>query len=164
LQLLLEGGLVVDNHRGRHGEPLTVRWHWVGGSLRINLSGELDADGGQRLAGCIDTATAVTPRLDRAQVDLTELSFVDLAGLRALAAACQRLQVASRALGLYGAPDRLLRLMQATGVTVPGLVQPLPPKPQPHLLDAASPTTRASTRDRPSTEKWPIHHRARSST
>jgi anti-anti-sigma factor len=123
------------------GQPLTLRWRREQGWLRIALNGELDTDGVAHLVDCIDTACAVSPRLDAVQVDLVQLSFVDLRGLRGLAAACRKLEQVADSLQVSGASEQLRRLVQISHLTIPGLIEPVPARPRSqNMLSVAAQT------------------------
>lgn len=162
-QDLRPAGLAMNNKvNSEVWQPFTLRWSWEDGSLRITLKGELDLDGVARLADCIDTASAVSPRLDAVQVDLGELSFVDLGGLRGLAAACRKLQQVADAVQVSGASDQLLRLAQISHLTIPGLAEVGASRHRPdEIVSVASRPSAQRDPGDPSAKGWAARRHAR---
>jgi anti-anti-sigma factor len=145
-----------DSINSREAQSFTLSWEWEDGSLLVVLKGELDLDGVAGLADGIDTACAVSPRLDAVDVDLAQLSFVDLSGLRGLAAACLKLQHVADALQVRGASDQLLRLLHISHTTVPGLAEPVPLRPRSHKMPNVASGTRDLSTEAPQTAPWTL--------
>jgi anti-anti-sigma factor len=83
---------------------------WGSGPVIVRLLGELD------IAGLDDLAAALAPRGDSTLVvDLTELRFVDAAGLRALITHLDALRSRARVRGPVQRP--VARLLELTGMT-----------------------------------------------
>ncbi|MEV6596955.1 STAS domain-containing protein [Actinoplanes sp. NPDC051346] len=80
--------------------------------ITFTLTGELDRISGQPLAELLDTATDGS--IGCIDVDITQLSFVDLAGLRVLLLAYRRGARRGVVLRLRDPQPHILRLLQAT--------------------------------------------------
>jgi anti-anti-sigma factor len=82
--------------------------------------GELDIAGVGRLTACVDDMTTMWPNPTAVRVDLSRLSFVDVVGLRALAHACQRLEVVADSFELSGINQTVERAMLVANIHLPG--------------------------------------------
>lgn len=86
----------------------------VGGTTVVELHGDLDIRAALSLRACLDELTdAVRPDL---VVDLSEVSFVDCAGLGPLCRARRRALERHGRLRLVTDDDRILRLLRGTGL------------------------------------------------
>jgi anti-anti-sigma factor len=83
--------------------------------------GELDLSGVETVERSVEALLTVRPRPDRLVVDLHELRFVDVVGLRALVNACWRLQRIGpmEVLGVQPAVRRVLDLANVSLRPVP---------------------------------------------
>jgi anti-anti-sigma factor len=108
------GQLLADS------EPLGVSFHRAGGRVRVTISGEIDFDVAERLYATVANGLDV-PGLQRVEVDLREVGFLDCAGvwallrLRADAVAagytfvvCDPIPIVRRVLKVTEALDRLV--------------------------------------------------------
>jgi anti-anti-sigma factor len=86
---------------------------------RVALVGDLDVTAVSCLQDWARSFTAGRPP-GTVHLDLSDLGFVDAAGLRALAAACALLEKRCAALELTGLPGTLHRLADLTGTRLPG--------------------------------------------
>jgi anti-anti-sigma factor len=90
-----------------------------GRDAQVALAGDLDITA----VGCLeDWARSFTagPPPGAVRLDLSDLVFVDMAGFRALAAACGLLQRRCAAVGLTGRPESLNRIADLTGTDLLG--------------------------------------------
>ncbi len=78
------------------GTAFAVRSVWTPPRVFVYLTGELDAGGTEILARCVQRVVTAQPPAQQVTVDLHDLSFVDLVGVRALCDAWSRLGAASR--------------------------------------------------------------------
>jgi anti-anti-sigma factor len=87
---------------------------------RLIVIGELDLSGVATVEGCVDALVAVRPRPSRVMVDLHELRFVDVVGVRTLVKACWRLRRVGtlEVLGIQPSVQRVLDLAGLTLFTV----------------------------------------------
>jgi anti-sigma B factor antagonist len=83
------------------------------GQVVVALSGEVDATNAEDSAALIATVAARVPWLI---VDLTGLTFIDCAGLRALAAAARQARQAGGGLVLAAPAPLVLRMFDLTGL------------------------------------------------
>jgi anti-anti-sigma factor len=74
---------------------------------RLRLAGELDMCGVHSLSHAVDRIIAAAPAVGAVTADLGGLSFVDVAGGRALLQACQRLRDADLTVTVTGEQDRV---------------------------------------------------------
>ena len=84
------------------------------GTVRLHVSGELDAHSAPEFAEAFEPAVAAAAVVE---VDLTDVPFVDSSGLAALLAARQRLEGAGGSLVVTAASAAALRLFELTGVS-----------------------------------------------
>jgi anti-sigma B factor antagonist len=96
-----------------HPTGLHIRVQHGADRCTITLTGELDAISGPRLAELLNTATTSGVRC--IEVDLTHVSFVDLAGLRVLVAAHRRAAHRRVVLLLRHPQPHIRWLLQTTG-------------------------------------------------
>ena len=83
---------------------------------RVVPRGDLDVVSGPRLAGALDATGLDGDAGAAVTVDLTDVGFVDSAGLRALLRLQDRLQAQGHELHLEAVDDRLHRLLEITGL------------------------------------------------
>ncbi|HMC40289.1 MAG TPA: STAS domain-containing protein [Acidimicrobiales bacterium] len=103
-------------------DQFVLKTQWSSRVLGVDLAGELDVVWAPRLTECMEGVLAAPLAIDEAVVDLSALEFVDLIGLRSLAAACFRLRDVSGALEVRGAGKQVLRVIHLSRIHVPGLV------------------------------------------
>jgi anti-anti-sigma factor len=84
--------------------------------------GELDLCGVDTVEGCVEALLSMPPRPARLIVDLHELRFVDVVGVRTLVRACWRLRRIGQleVTGIQPSVQRVLDLTGLTLSTVPG--------------------------------------------
>jgi anti-anti-sigma factor len=82
----------------------------------VRLIGELDVSGVDRVNGCVDALLSAEPRPARVIVDLHELCFADVVGIRTLVMACCRLRRIG-ALEVYGIRPPVQRVLELTSMT-----------------------------------------------
>jgi anti-anti-sigma factor len=108
-------------------------------SVHVQLKGEIDL----AIVPTLETllSTTLPPARQRREIvfDLTQLTFVDLLGLRAITTAAVRCQLAGAPTRVTGASEQVRRLVQhlGWGEQLPGINDPLPTR-------LASPEARAS--------------------
>lgn len=114
----------VDSQaRGSAGRnPFAVRTIWTPACARVIAIGELDMGGVDTVEGCVDALLSMPPRPARLIVDLHELRFVDVVGVRTLVRACWRLRRIGKleVTGIQPSVQRVLDLAGLTLPTVPG--------------------------------------------
>ncbi|WP_456551153.1 STAS domain-containing protein [Blastococcus sp. SYSU D00813] len=81
---------------------------------RVAVTGEVDCSTAPRLTSCIDSLLAAAPR--ELVVDLTEVTFLDSAGLHALVTAHARAERTGTRLRVLVATRAALRPIQVTGL------------------------------------------------
>jgi anti-sigma B factor antagonist len=95
-------------------EPrLTITTHRSGEEIRVRLVGELDIGNAAEFEETLMAAEAAHAGCIR--VDLSELEFLDSAGLRAILSAQLRAAVGGDTLVLVPGPERVQRLFAMTG-------------------------------------------------
>ena len=93
---------------------LEVTFHQDGDSVRRLLDGDLDRNNAPALtAAVIRSASLPAARL---VLDLSELSFIDAGGLRALADVARRARRHGRTLQLAHPSDHIVRVLRLTGL------------------------------------------------
>src|SRR6185312_8931621 len=93
------------------GRRFAIRQTWAGVGRFLGASGELDLGTAEQLRSAIDRAI-VDPACTDIVLDLSELEFIDCAGLGVLVTASQRADgagVVLRAVGATGLVDEVLR-------------------------------------------------------
>ncbi|WP_409332193.1 STAS domain-containing protein [Trujillonella humicola] len=80
----------------------------------VSVRGEVDCSTAPRMRDCIDSLLAAAPR--ELVVDLTEVTFLDSAGLHALVTARSRADEAGARLRVLVATRAALRPIQVTGL------------------------------------------------
>jgi anti-anti-sigma factor len=90
-----------------------------GRDAHVALVGDLDLTAAGGLLAWVRNFTAGPPPA-AVRLDLSDLGFADLAGLRALAEACALLQARGAAVELTGMPASLSRLAGLTGADLCG--------------------------------------------
>jgi anti-anti-sigma factor len=86
------------------------------GTARVTLSGELDLDAAPLIHSTI-SRTLADPQVHRIDVDATPVSFCDISGLHALAAAHAQAARARVQLRLVGISPALRRVLDLTGIS-----------------------------------------------
>jgi anti-anti-sigma factor len=86
-------------------------------SASVELAGDLDLT----VVGCLlDWARAFAARpVPAVRVDISGLTFIDVAGLRALAEACGMLQRSGCLIDITGRSESVSRLTALTGIAIP---------------------------------------------
>ncbi|HEX5028050.1 MAG TPA: STAS domain-containing protein [Gaiellaceae bacterium] len=84
-----------------------------GGAALTRVSGELDLATASKLE---DALAELAPSADPVVVDLSECTFLDSAGMRALLAAARELRGDERSLRVVTADSRILRIFEITAV------------------------------------------------
>jgi anti-anti-sigma factor len=107
-----------DSHSGEETRPLFLIF--ASGERRsasVELVGDLDLT----VVGCLlDWARAFAARpVSAVRVDVSGLTFIDVAGLRALAEACGMLQRSGCLIDITGRPESVSRLTALTGIAIP---------------------------------------------
>jgi anti-sigma B factor antagonist len=81
------------------------------GSVVVRVAGEIDMDSAPEVAAALEPYFGNTPHI---VVDLGQVTFMDSSGLSVFVAAQQ--QVGSGQLTLVAVPDRIMRLLELTGL------------------------------------------------
>lgn len=99
---------------GAKGIGFAIREVWAPPRVWLYLTGELDAAGTDALSRCAQGLRVVRPSAQQVTVDLHDLTFVDLVGLRALTGVCTELAKASsvEVRGLSSSVRRALDLIE----------------------------------------------------
>jgi anti-sigma B factor antagonist len=93
--------------------PITIDTDQAGDNVVVTVRGELDLLSSPALS---DHLEKLDETVNRVELDLSELSFVDSSGLNALLAARKRLDDAGGELVVTKASDVTLRLFEVAGV------------------------------------------------
>ena len=98
------------------GSILDVKIRFTPSLPVIRLGGELDLDSVHLLHDALQSLTAAHSRAERVLLDLTGVTFCDVAGLRGIERCGAVLADSGRELLLYHVPSCVERLMKLTGV------------------------------------------------
>ena len=98
------------------GEVLTVRIRFTPDQPVIRLAGELDLASLHLLADALDSVATTECTGNLVVLDLSGVTFCDVAGLRAVEMCAASLEAADKQLLLYKTPDRITKLIAITGV------------------------------------------------
>lgn len=98
------------------GAVLTVRIRFTPNLPVIRLAGELDLASLHLLADALDCVAATECTGNLVVLDLSGVTFCDVAGLRALEMCAAALEAADKQLLLYDTPAQIIRLITITGV------------------------------------------------
>jgi anti-sigma B factor antagonist len=93
---------------------MSVRTERSDAAGRVTVAGEIDCSTAPGLTACIDSLLAAEPR--EVVVDLTEVTFLDSAGLHALVSAHARATAAGARLRVLVATRAVLRPIEVTGL------------------------------------------------
>jgi anti-anti-sigma factor len=96
-------------------EDLTVSVHAEGADTVLRLQGELDALSSPHLRGAMDAS--IDAGHDEIILDLTDLRFMDAAGLRVIAHAANRLELVGGTLAIRNPSQIVRRILDITGMT-----------------------------------------------
>ena len=95
---------------------LTVRIRFTPNLPVIRLSGELDLASLHLLADALDAIAAASCAGNLVMLDLSGVTFCDVAGLRAIEMCDAALEAADKQLLLYDTPPQITKLIAITGV------------------------------------------------
>jgi anti-sigma B factor antagonist len=98
------------------GAVLTVRIRFTPDLPVVRLAGELDLASLHLLADALDSVAATECTGNLVVLDLSGVTFCDVAGLRAVEMCASSLEAADKQLVLYATPDRITKLIAITGV------------------------------------------------
>lgn len=112
---------VIDlpGHRVPDDEPpsvLDVRIRFTPTLPIVRLCGELDISSVHLLADALTCIATAACRAEVVVLDLSGVTFCDVAGLRAVETCGDTLQAAGKELVLYRPPHRVTKLISITGV------------------------------------------------
>jgi anti-anti-sigma factor len=104
-------------HRPALGSSALDVVHFAPRLPLVRLAGELDLGSARQLADALDSVAAAMPsRVEVVVLDVAEVTFCDLSGLRAIEVCSLNLHLAGKRLLLYRPTSRLARLIAMTGV------------------------------------------------
>ena len=113
---------VHDGAEDTGGRPamtlLDVRIRYAPRLVMIRLAGDLDLSSVHRLRDTVGSVAATGCPATLVVLDLGGITFCDIAGLEALEGAAASLREAGKELMLSAVPDRVLTLMELTGVAL----------------------------------------------
>jgi anti-sigma B factor antagonist len=95
-------------------EPLSIQSSTEGATVRVRLTGELDLHTATALSEHL--ASLTTQVVEAVVVDVSQLTFLDSSGLRALLSARDELQAVGATLTLQGVGGAVERVLGATGL------------------------------------------------
>src|SRR5262249_52287671 len=111
--------------------PFTVRTVWTPLCACVHLVGELDLSGVETVNACVDALLSVEGGSTRVIVDLHELCFADVVGIRTVVLACRRLRRIGP-LEVCGVRPSVQRVLELASLTLSGVcdrVQTTPVRP-----------------------------------
>ncbi|PWN02162.1 hypothetical protein DJ010_13620 [Nocardioides silvaticus] len=108
--------LVGDDTPGSPGFLLDVRIRFTPSLPVVRLGGELDLDSVHLLTDALDSLNVAHCPADLVLLDLTGVTFCDVAGLRGIDRGAEALARSGRELLLYHVPTCVERLMRLTGI------------------------------------------------
>lgn len=102
--------------RGVGEHSLSVRVRFTPHLPVVRLAGELDLDSEHLLTDALDSIAAAQCPAEVVVLDLSDVRFCDVAGLRAIETCAAILAATDKQLLLYHAPPAVLKLIAITGV------------------------------------------------
>lgn len=95
---------------------LDVRIRFTPHLPTVRLAGELDLDSLHLLTDALDAIAASACPADLVVLDLADVRFCDVAGLRAIEMCAATLTAVGKELVLYDTPPQVMKLIEITGV------------------------------------------------